>query len=95
VGQTAVEILVQHLSRPLPPLGPRCPEAPHGLVALVEDMLVKRYEDRPTAAFVRDRIEQMRESEASYAAFQLELDGIPSPVLEEAATAQLRVARTE
>jgi len=34
VGSSAVEILVQHLNRPVPPLGPRCPEAPSGLVRI-------------------------------------------------------------
>ena len=50
VGSTSVEILVQHLNRPVPALAPRCPDAPYGLVELVERMLAKNYRERPTAA---------------------------------------------
>jgi serine/threonine protein kinase len=60
VGANAIEILVQHLNRPLPPLGPRCPEAPCGLVEIVERMLVKRYEERPTAADVCAALVRLR-----------------------------------
>ena len=49
-GASAVEILVQHMNRPAPPLGPRCPEAPRALVALVEAMLAKAPEARPPAS---------------------------------------------
>ena len=52
VGATSVEILVQHLNRPIPALAPRCPDAPYGLVELVEHMLVKNFEERPSAAEV-------------------------------------------
>ena len=52
VGETSVEILVQHLNRPAPPLAPRCPDAPAALVSLVERMLHKGFEHRPTAAEV-------------------------------------------
>ncbi|HSD87964.1 MAG TPA: serine/threonine-protein kinase [Kofleriaceae bacterium] len=60
VGKTSVEILVQHLNKPVPPLAPRCPEAPHGLVELVERMLVKDFEQRPTAADVVESIAKLR-----------------------------------
>lgn len=52
VGETSVEILVQHLNRPVPPLAPRCPDAPAALVRLVERMLRKSFIERPTAAEV-------------------------------------------
>jgi serine/threonine-protein kinase len=52
VGESSVEILVQHLNRPAPALGPRCPEAPGRLVDLVERMLRKIAAERPTAAEV-------------------------------------------
>ncbi|MGE5183253.1 MAG: serine/threonine-protein kinase [Acidobacteriota bacterium] len=52
-GKSSVEILVQHLQKPLPELAPRCPDAPPELVALVERMLAKRPEDRPSAEQVR------------------------------------------
>jgi serine/threonine protein kinase len=60
VGANAIEILVQHLNRPLPPLAPRCPEAPCGLVEIVERMLVKRHDERPTAAEVCAALVQLR-----------------------------------
>src|SRR4051812_33998677 len=61
VGTTSVEILVQHLNRPIPALAPRCPDAPLGFVELIEHMLVKNFEERPTAADVRAAIAQLRE----------------------------------
>jgi serine/threonine-protein kinase len=57
VGSTSVEILVQHLNRPPPSLAPRCPDAPYGLVELVERMLAKRYEDRPSAGGVHRELQ--------------------------------------
>jgi eukaryotic-like serine/threonine-protein kinase len=51
-GATSVEILVQHLNRPVPPLAPRCPDAPFALVDLVERMLVKSSAERPLAVEV-------------------------------------------
>ena len=61
VGGTSVDILVQHLNRPVPPLAPRCPDAPLGFVELVERMLIKRFEERPSAADVRAAIERLRD----------------------------------
>ena len=52
IGGSAVEILVQHLNKPPPALAPRCPDAPIGLVELVEKMLIKNVDDRPNAAAV-------------------------------------------
>ncbi len=49
-GETSVQILVQHLNKPAPALAPRCPDAPPELVELVERMLAKNYEHRPSAA---------------------------------------------
>jgi eukaryotic-like serine/threonine-protein kinase len=60
VGATSVEILVQHLNRPVPALAPRCPEAPFGLVELVERMLVKDFKQRPTAAEVASEIARLK-----------------------------------
>lgn len=59
-GKTSVEILVQHLNKPVPPLAPRCPQAPIGLVDLVERMLLKDYDERPTATDVLDALERLR-----------------------------------
>lgn len=60
IGATSVEILVQHLNRPAPALAPRCPEAPFGLVELVERMLSKSYDERPTAGEVQSTLAQLK-----------------------------------
>jgi serine/threonine protein kinase len=52
VGANALEILVQHLNKSVPALAPRCPDAPWGLVELVERMLTKQPAHRPTASEV-------------------------------------------
>jgi serine/threonine protein kinase len=80
VGATSVEILVQHLNRPVPALGPRCPDAPYGLVELVERMLAKRHEERPTAAEVCETLRGLRgvEQKPAYL-FHFAADGT-SPV---------------
>ena len=58
-ADSPVEILVQHLSSPVPPLARRCPDAPIGLCELVERMLAKRGDDRPTAAEVRHTLREL------------------------------------
>jgi serine/threonine-protein kinase len=60
VGASSVEILVQHLNRPAPSLAPRCPDAPYGLVELVEQMLAKNYEERPFAIDVSKSLAKLR-----------------------------------
>jgi len=73
VGASSVEILVQHLNKPPPALAPRCPDAPQALVELVERMLIKRAEDRPTARMVCGEISRMGlEKEADYCTFEVE-----------------------
>jgi len=64
VGGSSVEILVQHLNRPVPALAPRCPEAPFGLVELVEKMLIKSYDERPSAAEVQAALADLRVASA-------------------------------
>jgi serine/threonine-protein kinase len=61
VGNTSVEILVQHLNRPIPALAPRCPDAPYGFVELVERMLIKPFEQRPSANDVQSAIDQLQD----------------------------------
>ncbi|MBV8760458.1 MAG: serine/threonine protein kinase [Deltaproteobacteria bacterium] len=61
VGSTSVEILVQHLNKPIPSLAPRCPDAPLGFVELVEHMLVKCYESRPSASEVANAVTKLRD----------------------------------
>ena len=73
VGATSVEILVQHLNRPVPALGPRCPDAPYGLIELVERMLSKRFEERPSAAEIRDALHKLR-TEQQRPAYMFYLD---------------------
>jgi eukaryotic-like serine/threonine-protein kinase len=60
VGASSVEILVQHLNKELPPLGPRCPQVPFGLVELIERMLSKDSRDRPSAHEVQEQIANLR-----------------------------------
>ena len=58
VGTNPVEILLQHFNRDLPSLGPRCPGVAYGLVALVERMLAKLHDERPSAVEVFAEIER-------------------------------------
>jgi serine/threonine protein kinase len=60
IGATSVEILVQHLNRHAPSLAPRCPDAPFGLVELVERMLAKDYRDRPSASDIHGELKRMK-----------------------------------
>jgi serine/threonine protein kinase len=59
VGNSSVEILVQHLNRPIPALAPRCPDAPFGFVQLVERMLIKPFDERPSASDVQAIVGQL------------------------------------
>ncbi len=93
VGHTSVEILVQHLNRPAPALAPRCPDAPAALVALVERMLIKKYEERPSAECVCATLTNLGRAAAT-PAYNFEDDdtGIPMPIVGERTpcTAQMR-----
>ncbi|MBA3454607.1 MAG: serine/threonine protein kinase [Deltaproteobacteria bacterium] len=85
MGATSVEILVQHLNRPVPALAPRCPDAPYGLVDLVERMLAKNFEERPNAADVRHEIAKLRTlaSERCSDRYRLDdTDGVPRVTLD-------------
>ena len=85
VGATSVEILVQHLNRPAPALAPRCPDAPYGLVELVERMLAKNFEERPSAAEVRALLARLRADRQTPPYLRLPVDvgnGVPLPVYE-------------
>ncbi|HUJ57510.1 MAG TPA: serine/threonine-protein kinase [Kofleriaceae bacterium] len=62
VGASSVEVLLQHLNRPVPALAPRCPEAPLWLVELVERMLEKSFEDRPTAREVATKLRSIAQA---------------------------------
>jgi serine/threonine protein kinase len=86
VGSTSVEILVQHLNRPAPALAPRCPDAPYGLVEMVERMLAKNPDERPSAAEVWSSLSQLRMARQTPPYLRIALDGsspgVPLPVFE-------------
>jgi serine/threonine-protein kinase len=86
VGDSSVEILVQHLNRPVPALAPRCPDAPRGLVRLVERMLHKSFADRPTAAEVCSELRALGRAVRDDG-------GVPAAALDTGVTAQLRPRR--
>jgi serine/threonine-protein kinase len=89
-GRSPVEILVQHMNRPVPSLAPRCPDAPIALVELVERMLEKRVDSRPTAAEICEVTERLRtRTEQSFPPIKLYVDGIPS-ALDDPPTTSLR-----
>jgi serine/threonine-protein kinase len=91
VADSPVEILVQHLSSPVPELARRCPEAPIGLCELVEKMLSKRGDDRPTAAQVRHALRELRtQADLRTTAPQT---AIPEPILDSNRTPQTIVVR--
>ena len=95
VGGSAIEILVQHLNRPVPPLAPWCPNVPIGLIELVERMLIKPVETRPTAPEVRAATQKLKTNAVAIsdtARISLGyLDGVPSQLDDHTgATASLR-----
>jgi len=96
VGATSVEILVQHLNRPAPALAPRCPDAPYGLVELVERMLAKNYAERPTAAEVRSSLGKLRTArQAPYLRLSIEdSNAVPLPVYETTVTPSTMLGRS-
>jgi len=81
MGKSSVDILVQHLNKPPPALAPRCPQAPVGLVELVEKMLAKSFADRPSAADVQGMIERLRteQSAPTYELFSVSHDAVETP----------------
>jgi serine/threonine-protein kinase len=89
LGETSVEILVQHLNKPLPALAPRCPDAPRALVELVERMLCKSFRERPTAEEVCGELRALARGKRDDCA-------VPVAILDEnrtGVTAQLRPRR--
>jgi serine/threonine-protein kinase len=90
VGRTSVEVLVQHLNRPVPALGPRCPDAPCGLIELVERMLAKRFEERPAACEIRPYLSRLRAHAAAPTYAMLTVDETSSIAREDPPTAQIR-----
>jgi serine/threonine protein kinase len=98
VGATSVEILVQHLNRPAPSLAPRCPDAPYGLVELVERMLAKQFAERPSAAEVRSSLGKLRAARQTPPYLRLAIDNadaVPLPVYETKVTPANALRRAE
>ena len=94
LGASSVEILVQHLNRPAPALAPRCPDAPYGLVELVERMLAKSFAERPSAAEVASSLNKLRTARQTPTYLRLACDdGIPMPVYETVVTPMTSVVR--
>jgi serine/threonine-protein kinase len=96
LGATSVEILVQHLNRPAPALAPRCPDAPYGLVELVERMLAKSFAERPSATEVRSTLGKLRTARQTPPYLRLPIDdgnGVPLPVYETKVTPVNTVVR--
>ena len=93
IGASSVEILVQHLNRPPPPLAPRCPDAPYGLVDLVERMLAKNFEERPTAAMVHQELSALSVRTAERGRAREPSGDFPRPVIEANRTPPTAVIR--
>jgi serine/threonine-protein kinase len=97
LGATSVEILVQHLNRSAPALAPRCPDAPYGLIELVERMLAKNHTERPTAAEVRSLLGKLRMARQTPPYLRLAVDdgnGVPLPVYETTVSPVTPLARS-
>jgi len=86
VGASSVDILVQHLNRPAPRLQPRCPDAPVGLVELVERMLAKPHAERPTAEQISAQLATLRTARRAPLYLRLDDDCVPLPVDETTVT---------
>jgi len=91
-GTTPIEILVQHLNRPVPALGPRCPDVAYGLVDLVERMLSKPHEHRPAAIAIHGELERLRTGDTSpeYEAYDLG-DAVQAVPTTEQVTSRIRL----
>ena len=97
LGASSVEILVQHLNRIAPSLAPRCPDAPYGLVELVEKMMEKDPAQRPKAPEVWAKLGQLRMArQSAYPRIALEGSNgaVPVPMLETTTTPSTYLAQT-
>jgi serine/threonine protein kinase len=59
-GKSSVDTLLAHQEEPVPPLQPRVPTLPEELTQLIEAMLAKTADDRPTLAAVRAVLKRLR-----------------------------------
>ncbi len=62
-GQSSIDTMLAHQDEPVPSLAARCPGLPEELVQLIEAMLAKEPDDRPTLAAVRAVIKRLRSSQ--------------------------------
>ena len=59
---SSIDTLLAHQDEPVPPLGAKCPALPDELVQLIEAMLAKDPDGRPTLAAVRTVLKRLRGS---------------------------------
>jgi len=59
-ASSSIDTMLAHQDEPVPPLGPKCPGVPEELVQLIEAMLSKEPDGRPTLAAVRAVLERLR-----------------------------------
>ncbi len=60
--ESSIDTMLAHQDEPVPSLAARCPGLPEELVQLIEAMLAKEPDDRPTLAAVRAVIKRLRSS---------------------------------
>jgi serine/threonine protein kinase len=91
-GTNPVEILLQHFHREVPALGPRCPDVTYGLVDLVERMLGKQHEERPTAVDVHAALARMGRAVDGHEYDVYDLaEAVPTALPSDQVTTRLRV----
>ena len=75
---SSIDTLLAHQDEPVPSLAAKCPALPLELVQLIEAMLAKEANDRPTLAAVRAVIKRLRSSVIpSMTAAGLRIDPVP------------------
>jgi serine/threonine-protein kinase len=81
---SSIDTLLAHQDEPVPPLADKCPALPDELVQLIEAMLAKEANDRPTLAAVRAVIKRLRMSQKipSLTAAGLQIQPIHTPFVE-------------
>ena len=76
---SSIDTLLAHQDEPPPPLGTRCPGLPDELVQLIEAMLAKEPDGRPTLAAVRAVIKRLRGTKIpTMTAAGLQIDPLPA-----------------
>jgi serine/threonine protein kinase len=79
----SIDTLLAHQDEPVPPLAAKCPALPEELVQLIEAMLAKDPDERPTLAAVRAVIKRLRGSKIpTMTAAGLEMPSFVTPFVE-------------